>query len=450
MHQAGPITILEVGCGAGNAVFPLLASNQNPELVLHACDFSKNAIRVVKSHPLYANPKVGKLHASVWDLSSQTIPEGLSPSSVDIIVMVFVLSALHPNEWAQAVANVYTVGTESSCVLATFHSSILQLLKPNGIILLRDYGRHDLTQLRFKEGRMLDDNFYIRGDGTRVYFFELDELSKLFTGSDVPLTEDGPVVRTMKTVRLDSENAGARLTNGGQSSSQTGSQNDETEELEMPEDEDEDNAEGPSRTLDDAEFQLDGPMDTSQPLEDLLLPRLGSSVDNQVLPADAHEDKSAALPNPSDQPQATTDKDLRIPDVSHPTTSPSSEQEEDPTLEEAFPFLMDSVVTPPKVRNKPTSVPKPKKSPQPKPQPREREAVSQELSSVIIDQPAELPPLSPPNPSPHYTNLPPHPLFTITQLGVDRRMLVNRKRQLKMYRVWMQGEFKKNGSTEGI
>lgn len=36
-----------------------------------------------------------------------------------------------------------------------------------------------------------------------------------------------------------------------------------------------------------------------------------------------------------------------------------------------------------------------------------------------------------------------HPLFAIEQLGVDRRLLVNRKRQLKMYRVWMQGKFRK-------
>ena len=36
-----------------------------------------------------------------------------------------------------------------------------------------------------------------------------------------------------------------------------------------------------------------------------------------------------------------------------------------------------------------------------------------------------------------------HPLFTITQLGIDRRLLVNRKRQLKMYRVWMQGKFQR-------
>ena len=34
-------------------------------------------------------------------------------------------------------------------------------------------------------------------------------------------------------------------------------------------------------------------------------------------------------------------------------------------------------------------------------------------------------------------------LFEIASLGVDRRMLVNRKKELKMYRCWMQARFKK-------
>ncbi|CAO1619531.1 unnamed protein product [Parajaminaea phylloscopi] len=172
--DAGSRSVFEIGCGAGNTVFPLLEKNKNPDLTIFACDYSAEAVQVVRNNAMYKAPAVGKARAFVWDLSSpQGMPnDEIEPASLDIVVLIFVLSALHPREWQQAVDNVHA------------------MLKPGGLVLVRDYGRHDLPQLRFRQGRMLDDNFYVRGDGTRVYFFTPEELLQIFNASPPPSSGD--------------------------------------------------------------------------------------------------------------------------------------------------------------------------------------------------------------------------------------------------------------------
>eukprot|EP01126_Amoeba_proteus_P018197 TRINITY_DN1915_c0_g1_i11.p1 TRINITY_DN1915_c0_g1~~TRINITY_DN1915_c0_g1_i11.p1 ORF type:complete len:135 (+),score=26.39 TRINITY_DN1915_c0_g1_i11:712-1116(+) len=57
-----------------------------------------------------------------------------------------------------------------------------QVLAPGGYIFFRDYGRGDLAEIRFSSGgsKKLSENFYVRKDGTRAYYFDLEDLTEIF------------------------------------------------------------------------------------------------------------------------------------------------------------------------------------------------------------------------------------------------------------------------------
>ncbi|KAM9804871.1 tRNA N(3)-cytidine methyltransferase METTL8, mitochondrial [Neosynchiropus ocellatus] len=158
--------ILEVGCGVGNSVIPIVKNIRGKNAFLYCCDFSPCAVQLLKDHPDYDG---SVCHAFVHDLCDEEATFPFPPHSLDVILAVFVLSSIHP-ERMQGVVN-----------------RLSKHLKHGGTFLFRDYGRYDFTQLRFKTGRCLSDNFYTRGDGTCVYFFTKEEVHSLF--SNAGLTE---------------------------------------------------------------------------------------------------------------------------------------------------------------------------------------------------------------------------------------------------------------------
>lgn len=176
--DAGKKVVLEVGAGAGNTAFPVMRINQNAELEVIAADFSKKAVETMRESEDYSaiaegkDGRVGKMRAEVWDVAGDELPEGMEEGSADVVVMIFIFSALNPKQWQKAVSNIWKV------------------LKPGGEVLFRDYGRGDLAQVRFKAGRWMEENFYVRGDGTRVYFFEKDELQQIWCGVSAEQSRD--------------------------------------------------------------------------------------------------------------------------------------------------------------------------------------------------------------------------------------------------------------------
>jgi methyltransferase-like protein 6 len=153
------IRLLEVGCGVGNAILPLIELNPNLKAV--AVDFAPSAICILKENPI-ALKNAGRFQASVCDITVDELP--VEPNSVDLLLCFFVLSAIAPELQAAAT------------------QKIRAALRVGGKVLFRDYGRYDEAQLRFQKGKKIDENFYVRQDGTCAYYFDLDDMRALFKG----------------------------------------------------------------------------------------------------------------------------------------------------------------------------------------------------------------------------------------------------------------------------
>ncbi|CAH0519098.1 unnamed protein product [Peronospora belbahrii] len=174
------VEVLELGCGYGSAIFPILAAC--PNVHAQVCDFSAFAIDILQHNPEY---DATRCRAFVCDIAQEELV-GVAPDSIDIVLMVFVLSALPPQSFACALEKIFAV------------------LRPGGIVCFRDYGRYDLAMRR--NAKKLAPGLYYRSDGTLASFFLREELAQLFEQAGFRMLEN-----EYCTVRLRNRKKGVMM-----------------------------------------------------------------------------------------------------------------------------------------------------------------------------------------------------------------------------------------------
>ncbi|TVU48410.1 hypothetical protein EJB05_08046 [Eragrostis curvula] len=193
------MVVLEVGCGAGNTVFPLLSTY--PDIFVHACDFSQRAVDLVKKHKDFIP---GRINAFVCDITSEQLTESVEPSSVDIVTMIFMLSAVAPDKMPSVLQNVrnilkdggrvlfrdYAFGDLAQHVEPCIEEECFEILEnPTCHYVVSRHGFISIVERLMSKGQQISENFYVRGDGTRAYYFSNEYLVDLFSKCGFTLEE---------------------------------------------------------------------------------------------------------------------------------------------------------------------------------------------------------------------------------------------------------------------
>ncbi len=182
------VVLLEVGCGRGSALFPVLRANKR--LYGIAFDFSAVAVAALLDHPEYSQTRV---HAFVGDVTKAEsfVPVVRERGGASFVTACWTLSALSASQMRAAVQ-----ALGAAC-------------REGALLFVRDFARGDMREARFAgRGEAVEStplaDVYLRGDGTLAAFFDLDEFVRA-------VTDCGWVVVRSKVVEREVRNRAKAL-----------------------------------------------------------------------------------------------------------------------------------------------------------------------------------------------------------------------------------------------
>ena len=152
--------VLEVGCGYGCTMYPLLAHHN---LTYLATDYSHEALHILQLNPLF-NPS--HITCKLWNFVEKPC-ESLVTFQPQLILSIFALSAVHPSLHFDCFKYLKQLLTHS-----INEKKSEENYKP--VILFRDYAVHDMTMYRHKI--RLGEHLFQRADGTLAYYFSEEYL----------------------------------------------------------------------------------------------------------------------------------------------------------------------------------------------------------------------------------------------------------------------------------
>lgn len=161
-------TLVEIGCGVGNTLLPLLEERQGDkgasiEWTVYGIDLSAVAVGLLRQDARF-QAAATRAWAGVANLVTDGLPEQCI-GVADVATLLFCLSAIAP-------------GPDQ----VTAARNAAQALRPGGVLVVRDYGRFDQAELQLasQRAKRLSDHYYVKHDHTKCYYFTIENLRQLF------------------------------------------------------------------------------------------------------------------------------------------------------------------------------------------------------------------------------------------------------------------------------